>query len=107
MLETCFKTVRFCQGDGKIGIRATNHGSTDGKFSYRPIVGLFANCVCTDNMIDAKCGPDASLLGIRCPFDWSACRRKCCRAGRSGGRCVRNASVIEIITLLYVQKYFK
>lgn len=45
------------------------------------------DCTCTNDVRDATCGPDGSLAGIRCPFDWSACRRKCCRQGRSGGHC--------------------
>lgn len=44
-------------------------------------------CTCTNDERDATCGPDGSFIGIRCPVDWSACRRKCCREGRSGGHC--------------------
>jgi hypothetical protein len=46
-----------------------------------------SNCRCSNDRIDVKCGRDGSFAGIRCPFDRSACQRKCCRQGRSGGRC--------------------
>jgi len=47
------------------------------------------NCRCVNGDIDVKCGPDGSTGGIRCPFDKSACWRKCCRQGKSGGSCRR------------------
>lgn len=47
---------------------------------------LAANCYCSDDPIDVKCGRDGSFLNIRCP-DNSACWRKCCRQGKSGGKC--------------------
>lgn len=45
-----------------------------------------ANCFCSDDPIDVRCGRDGSFMGIRCP-DNSACWRKCCRQGKSGGKC--------------------
>ncbi|OXA47537.1 Tenascin-R [Folsomia candida] len=43
-------------------------------------------CICSSDPLDIKCGGDGSLIGIRCP-DVSACRRRCCREGKTGGRC--------------------
>jgi hypothetical protein len=77
----------FCQGGVSVGVKGDNHRSPKGEMDYRPAISGFSNCVCTNNIIDAKCGIDGSVLGIRCPFDWSACRRKCCREGRSNGHC--------------------
>lgn len=48
---------------------------------------LAKECSCSDDPADVKCGPDGSFLGIRCPFDNSACWRKCCRQGKSDGKC--------------------
>ncbi|XP_054165781.1 uncharacterized protein LOC128963301 [Oppia nitens] len=47
---------------------------------------LSSNCLCTNSWTDSSCGLDGSFLGIRCP-DKSACRRKCCRNGKTGGHC--------------------
>jgi len=44
-------------------------------------------CRCTNDLRDATCGPDGRFLGISCPFDSSACNRKCCREGKRGGKC--------------------
>ena len=60
--------------------------SSHDEMQYKPFIKVSSNCLCTNNPIDAKCGPDGSFLGIRCP-DVSACQRKCCRQGKSGGRC--------------------
>lgn len=45
-----------------------------------------ANCYCSDDPIDVRCGRDGSFMNIRCP-DNSACWRKCCREGKSDGSC--------------------
>ncbi|CAF1232136.1 unnamed protein product [Adineta ricciae] len=58
-----------------------------GQTEYKPKINGRSDCVCTNDHRDATCGPDGSFAGIRCPFDKSACARKCCRQGRSGGRC--------------------
>jgi len=50
------------------------------------LVKLSASCRCVNDDFDVKCGLDGSFLGIRCP-DNSACWRKCCRQGKSGGKC--------------------
>ena len=52
-----------------------------------PIPQVVANCQCTNDWRDANCGPDGRFLGISCPFDRSACKRSCCRDGKSGGSC--------------------
>ncbi|CAF1245903.1 unnamed protein product [Rotaria magnacalcarata] len=75
----------FCKGtitvDGIINL--VGPGQTE----YKPTINARSGCVCTNDQRDATCGPDGSFAGIRCPFDTSACARKCCREGRSGGRC--------------------
>lgn len=76
----------FCQSNVNAEIILNVDGST-GQTQYRPTINPQAGCRCTNDLRDAKCGPDGSLLGIRCPFDRSACARKCCRDGKSGGRC--------------------
>ena len=53
---------------------------------YKSSIKASFHCLCTDDPIDAKCGPDASFLGIRCS-DGSACQRKCCGRGKPGGHC--------------------
>ncbi len=47
--------------------------------NYQP--QTLSQCRCTNDEIDAKCGLDGAFLGIRCPFDKSACKRKACRKG--------------------------
>ncbi len=76
----------FCQGkfDGDVNV---NSQSTNDEIEYKPSLKVYSHCLCTNDMKDAKCGPDGSFAGIRCPFDLSACQRKCCRQGRSGGHC--------------------
>ncbi|CAF3350985.1 unnamed protein product [Rotaria socialis] len=76
-----------CQGGVSIGISGNNYGSVRGEMHYKPTFNGFSNCICTNDLTDVRCGIDGSFLGIRCPADWSACRRKCCRQGRSGGHC--------------------
>jgi hypothetical protein len=76
----------FCKKSPTIGVKVNNHGA-DGALKVQPTLEGFLDCDCTDDLTEAKCGPDGSLMGIRCPFDWSACARKCCRQGRSGGHC--------------------
>ncbi|CAF3971682.1 unnamed protein product [Rotaria magnacalcarata] len=75
----------FCKGtitvDGIINL--VGPGQTE----YKPKINARSGCVCTNDQRDATCGPDGSFAGIRCPFDTSACARKCCREGRSGARC--------------------
>jgi hypothetical protein len=44
-------------------------------------------CECTNNVRLIDCGYDQSFLGIRCPFDESACSNKCCIDGYNGGNC--------------------
>lgn len=45
-----------------------------------------ANCFCSDDPIDVRCGRDGAFMDIRCP-DESACWRKCCRDGKTDGKC--------------------
>lgn len=77
----------FCQGGVSLGIKLTSPGGNSGQPGYKPVVNGYSSCGCTNDLKDAKCGPDGSFLGIRCPFDRSACARKCCREGKTGGRC--------------------
>ena len=75
----------FCQGRIDLGGEFESPSSLD-EIEYKPSLKAYAACKCTNRFIDVKCGPDGSFAGIRCP-DVSACQRKCCRQGRSGGRC--------------------
>jgi len=75
-----------CNPQAVIGTVAMRE-SKAGRFELLPFLMARLDCTCTNDARDVTCGPDATLAGIRCPFDWSACRRKCCRQGRSGGHC--------------------
>jgi len=73
-------------------LEALQAGVASGGIGYSAIVGamdvkLAANCYCSDDPIDVRCGRDGSFIGIRCPFDTSACWRKCCREGKNSGKC--------------------
>ncbi len=76
-----------CYREGQAGIVITNPwGPGPSKIGPAPFK-ISSHCMCSNDLRDAKCGPDGSFVGIRCPFDKSACQRKCCRQGKSGGRC--------------------
>ncbi|CAF3934338.1 unnamed protein product [Rotaria magnacalcarata] len=72
--------------DAEIGVSGTNYGSPQGAMTYKPTISGFFHCQCTNDLTDIRCGLDGSFMGIRCP-DNSACARKCCRQGWSGGHC--------------------
>ncbi len=74
----------FCEGSFGPTIRG---GNRDGRTEHEVHYHSSSNCKCTNDLKDAYCGPDGSYAGIRCPFDLSACKRKCCREGTSGGYC--------------------
>ncbi|UJR07403.1 hypothetical protein I4U23_011689 [Adineta vaga] len=76
----------FCHGGVEVGVKIINPYGP-GQPEYKPILNNRSGCACTNDITDAKCGPDGSFIGIRCPFDQSACARKCCREGHSGGKC--------------------
>ncbi|CAF4150052.1 unnamed protein product, partial [Rotaria magnacalcarata] len=83
---------RYCCQMGRItgfvtvGVSGTNYGSPQGAMTYKPTISGFFHCQCTNDLTDIRCGLDGSFMGIRCP-DNSACARKCCRQGWSGGHC--------------------
>lgn len=76
----------FCKGSVFVNV-IINPGENN-QVEYKPTINAQSGCACTNDQRDATCGPDGSFAGIRCPFDRSACARKCCREGKSGGRCV-------------------
>ena len=76
----------FCLGKVTVGVGIAGP-SPNGGSQYKPTINVKAGCECKNDIRDATCGPDGSFIGIRCPFDKSACARKCCREGRRSGSC--------------------